>query len=366
LWSGLEGCLERVKSGVWNTDSARLLDEDKLRGMASRAKYDEIWQDRMEASGLNNARDYARGEQIHEILEYHDGYRVLTVLDRQVLVQDAENPCVGHFPFQVYRPTPLQYQMVGIGWLEPLEHLQRELDTFRSQARDAATLALAPAVFFDDGAIEEDEITFGPNMATRVTNARPSDAVYFAPKPDLPASYFSLEQSIRADIDAVVGYNDNIRDDQAPVGTATEAQFEQAAAESRWRWVPIGPGELQGEFEIIPEGGSMAAANVAQDRADAQVYMGLVENPHIDGRKAILKALRLLGEKDPESWLRQEQPPVPPAAIEILKQMMPDQGQLIDFAVARAQQADPRLPDPGPDVGMVDRAMNGNGAAVTA
>jgi hypothetical protein len=49
-------------------------------------------------------------------------------------------------PFQVYRPTPLQKQMVGIGDLEPLEHLQRELDTLRSQRRDAATMALCAGV----------------------------------------------------------------------------------------------------------------------------------------------------------------------------------------------------------------------------
>jgi hypothetical protein len=45
-------------------------------------KYDEVWQERMEASG--SRRDYARGEQIHELHEWHDGERVLTVLDRTV------------------------------------------------------------------------------------------------------------------------------------------------------------------------------------------------------------------------------------------------------------------------------------------
>jgi hypothetical protein len=134
----------------------------------------------------------------------------------------------------VYRPTPLQYQMVGIGDLEPLEHLQRELDATRSQIRDAATLALAPAILFDDGAIEEDEIVLGPHGATRVSNARPADAVYFAPKPDLPASAFEVERSIRADIDAVVGYSDNLQTEQGgQIGTATEAQLVQASLSKR-------------------------------------------------------------------------------------------------------------------------------------
>jgi hypothetical protein len=79
------------------------------------------------------------------VWEWHDGHRVCTVLDREILVQEAENPCVGHIPFQVYRPTKVPKQMVGIGEVEPMEHLQRELDTLRSQRRDAATSRWRPA-----------------------------------------------------------------------------------------------------------------------------------------------------------------------------------------------------------------------------
>jgi hypothetical protein len=80
----------------------------------------------------------------------------------------------------------------------------------------------------------------------------------------------------------------------------------QATAENRWQWFPLGPGELQGEFEIIPEGGSMAAPNVQQDIQLAQIFLQMVENPHVDGRKPMIRALTLLGEKDPESWLKQQ------------------------------------------------------------
>jgi hypothetical protein len=37
-----------------------------------------------------------------------------------------------------------------------------------------------------------------------------------------------------------------------------------------WRYVKLGPMELAGEFEIMPEGGTMAAENVQQNRQDAQ------------------------------------------------------------------------------------------------
>jgi hypothetical protein len=48
--------------------------------------------------------------------------------------------------------------------------------------------------------------------------------------------------------------------------------------------VPDRAGELQGEFEIIPEGGSMAAENVQQDIQLAQMHLQMVENPNLSIR----------------------------------------------------------------------------------
>jgi hypothetical protein len=75
-------------------------------------------------------------------------------------------------PFHVYRPTPLQKQMVGIGELEPIEHLQRELDTLRSQRRDAATIALNAGYAYDDAAIEPRTLRTGGGPATRSGDER--------------------------------------------------------------------------------------------------------------------------------------------------------------------------------------------------
>jgi hypothetical protein len=49
---------------------------------------------------------------------------------------------------------------------------------------------------------------------------------------------------------------------------------DQAAQEGRWQWFQIGPGELQGEYEVIPEGGSMAAPNMQQNIQLAQMMLG--------------------------------------------------------------------------------------------
>jgi hypothetical protein len=413
IWLSLEGCLDRVKSGAWNTPSAKALTEDELRGMGNAQGYDEIWQDRMMASGFGSFTQTLAGEQLHEVWEYHDGHRVLTVLDRRVLVQDEISPCVGMLPFHVYRPTRIPKQMVGIGEIEPIQHLQRELDTLRSQRRDAATLALCAGYAYDDGAIEEEDLVFGPAAAIRVTNARPGDALMPLQIRDVPGSGYQEEQVIRADVDSVTGITDQ---DAAggPIGTATEAQLvqaalskrieiksrrfeievvrqaarvflyldqrmimsnrdpirqpgeglsmEDAANSGRWKWFPVGPGAIQGEYEIIPEGGSMAAENTPQMRQDALQIMQLFgQHPNIEPSRPLIKALRLFGEKDPESWLRKQDPPVPPLALEILKQLPGIDPRLVDFAVAQAQQQDPMLNPDGPSSSAVASMMSPNG-----
>lgn len=408
-WLSLDMCLDRVASGAWNTASAQLLTEDDIRRLGgSMQKYDDVWQERMTASGFGSFHFSTRGEQIHEVIEWHDGQQVFTVLDRQVLVQAAENPCVWHIPFQVYRPTPLQKQMVGIGELEPIEHLQRELDTLRSQRRDAATLALCAGYAYDDGAIDEEDLVFGPAAAIRVTNARPVDAIMPLPTREPGGTSYQEEQVIRSDFDVVGGLSEQADQQGAPASTATEAQLVQAALssrielksrrfeievvrhaarcflyldqrmimenrspirqpqdgydmqaaarEGRWQWFPIGPGELQGEYEIIAEGGSMAAQNVPQMRQDAGLLGNLEGNPHVDQRKLLLKRLELLGIKNPESWLTQQDQPVPPAVFDVLGKLGVDP-RLIQTAIQTAQAQDPQLPDSGPDQAQVSQAL---------
>lgn len=401
IWMSTATVLDRIASGVWNTQTAQTLDAESLSTTGSSRLYDEVWESRMRASGLPGFNT-DRKEHPHEVLEFHDGERVITVLDRMGTMQAAENPCLGEKPFQVYRPTPLQRQMVGIGDLEPLEHLQRELDTLRSQRRDAATIALSAGFAYDDGAVEEDDLVFGPNAAIRVTNANPRDAIMPLQVRDVPGSGYQEESVIRQDFDAVPGLTDALDNTPGPnASTATEAQLvqaalgarielssrrfeievvrgvaqaflklnqrmiladrdpvrlpeegmdpETAAREGRWKWFEVGPLGLRGEWAIIPEGGSMAARNVPQDRQDAMQIMQLFgQNPHIDPKRPLMQALKLFGVKEPESWLRQQAPPVPPAALEALARMGVDQ-RLIERAVQAAQQADPMLNAEGPE-----------------
>jgi hypothetical protein len=304
--------------------------------------------------------------------------------------------------------------MVGIGDLEPLEHLQREIDTTRSQMVDAVTIMLAAGWAYDSAMVDEEDLVFGPHAAIEVRNGPPNQALMPLPKPELPGTAFEHMRAIYQDFDAVSGISDALDPSAGgTVSTATQAQLvqaalsrrialgsrrfeievvrqsaraflymdqrmitdqrdpmmvpdhglnmQEAAQEGRWRWVDIGPEAIMGEFHIAPEGGSMAERNIQQDRMDAvQIIQNFVAgpaSPYIDPERAILRAVELFGEKDPRSWLKRTDPPVPPMAIELLKRAGVDP-RLVDQAVQVAQQNDPRLAQ-GPDVAQTDQMMGG-------
>lgn len=416
LWFGVEDVLGRLRSGMWDTESARELlkdgDEERLIArLASGNKYDEVWQERMTASGFSSYQQADR-DGIIEVHEWHDGERVLTVLGRQVLVQDGESPCLGHFPFHVYRPTPQQKQLVGIGDLEPLEHVQRALDTTQSQMVDAVTMMLAAGWAYDSAMVDEEDLVFGPHAAIEVRNGRPSEALMPLPRPEIPSTAFEHMKVMRNDFDAISGISDALDPSAGgQISTATQAQLvqaalsrrialgsrrfeievvrqsaraflymdqrmitdnrdpmivpdegldmQQAAKEGRWRSVDIGPEAVAGEFHIIPEGGSMAERNVQQDRMDAvQLVNMFLAGPaaaHVEPGRVIAKALELFGVRDTQAWMKQQTPPVPPMALDLLKRAGVDP-MLVDQAVQVAQRQDPRLAT-GPDVQQVDQAM---------
>jgi hypothetical protein len=412
VWMSTEAVIARLGEGVWQTESAKVLKPDDIRGMGGGGqRYDEIWKDRMEVSGFRSWATFGeRGEQPHELIEWHDGERVLTILDRQVLVQDAENPCCGMMPFQIYRPTPLSKQFVGIGDLEPLEHLQRELDTLRSQRRDAATIALCAGYAFDDGIINEEDLQFGPNAAIRV-NGNPNEALLPLHVREVPGSGYQEEAAIVSNIEAVSGLQDalNPSPSSSTTQTATEAQLVQASLSARielgsrrfeievvralgrsmlyldqrmitedrpalmvpeegvtpeeametgaWREYPIGPGELLGEYEIMMEGGSMAARNIPQDRADAAQLMNMFAHSwYINPTKPLERALELMGVKHPKAWMRAQEPPIPAMALSFLKLAGVDP-TLIEQAVMKARTVS--APQEGPTADQVTGMLGG-------
>lgn len=388
IWLSIEACLERLQNGSWNSVSAQGLDAQTLQSLSgSNAVYEKNWRARMEESGFNPASFNKRGEHIHEIIEYHDGQNVYSILDRQVLVASGESPCA-QMPFQIYRPTPLQHQFAGVGSLEPLEHLQRELDTLRSQRRDAVTLSLKAPIAYDDTAVEASDIVFNPTGLIPVDGDPRAAIMQLGPK-SIDGTGFQEEASIRTDIAETAGLADAA--DNTPGGTtntATEAQLVQASVGrrielgarrfelevvrpaaclflyldqreirqqrtlpimansdtsadpdvGRYKWFQIGPGELEGEYDIIVEGGSMAARNIPQDRADAsQLFNMLAGDWFTNPTKVRERVYELMGAKFPHDWLRSPEPSIPESTLRFLMEAGVDPA-IIQQAYLRARE----------------------------
>lgn len=371
-WRDHAYVLDRLRSrgdrpADWDTSAARQLTEDDVKGMGPvGSSHSMVWKERMEAAG-HREFDGPGSEQLHEVWEFHDGERVLTVLDGQVLVRDIESPTLGQIPFQVYRPTRVPGEMIGIGEIEPIEHLQLELNTLRSQRRDNATLKLMQSYAYDRGVLDEDDVVFGPGSLIGV-NGDPRAALFPLSVGDIPSSGYSEESAIINDIQRTTGVDDSVSGNAVAGGaaeTATGVQLVQAAAnmriqnkarrlevevirpacrvffalnqrmaleekeiripaepemgqppEKQWEFLKVSPEDWRGDFDFVPEGGSTQPENTPQKRQDAQMKWNMFGgNAMVDQRLLLRDVLADLGIKNPETMVS---PPdrLPPSILE--------------------------------------------------
>lgn len=208
------------------------LDFERIKKLRTSTARSQAWQGRYEASGISGPT--GEGAEEFEIWEYHDRDQVLTVLGGSggVLVQADRNPFLhGEYPFGAYRPTLVEHEFVGIGEVEPIAHLQWELNTLRGQRRDAATMALNQGYFYQEGALEPENIVLGPGMMNPVFG-NPAEILQPMNFRDIPQSGISEEEAIKADIELATGMS------EAVIGsggedTATGTQLVQNAANLR-------------------------------------------------------------------------------------------------------------------------------------
>lgn len=364
---------------------------DEIKQMASSRYYGEVWRQRkfLGDRGYSGYGSKIGKEDIHEVLEFHDGDRIVTVLDRCLVVASGLNPnWHGELPFQTYQPTEIPHQLYGIGEIEPIEQLQEELNTLRTQRRYNADLVLQRVFAYHEGMVEKEDIKFGPGYAIPV-NGDPRELLFPIQVGDIPNSGYQEEDRLSNDFDRASGISETVAG-AGPVGeTATGVQLVQSAAsrriemktrrlekqivgpgasqfveltqqrvianrtvrvpalptpdapERRWAWYAIGPGELAGKFEIKAVDNSMQPENVPQNRADAQMAMTLLQNnPAVDQQKLVSFAVGKLGVPNPETFLA---PPAPTVPAEVLNRLtergIPDRV----IAEALAQAGGPNL-----------------------
>jgi hypothetical protein len=387
-WRSTRYVQQKIETRQWrNLDG---LDTTGIDALAEGKKYDEVMERRRRAeeqvTGSNDTSTTTKGKRaaIHEVLEYHDGDRVVTILDRQVVVASGVNPnWHGELPFQLYRPTEIPHKLHGIGEIEPIEKLQEELNTLRTQRRYNADLVLQRVFAYHEGLVERDQIAFGPGYAIGV-NGDPRELLQQLQVGDIPNSGYEEEDRLNADFDRTSGISDVIAGAAAGSDTATGVQLMSSAAsrrienkllrlelevinpasaqfielsqqrvlynrdvrvparptpeepDRRWAWFPIGPQELMGEFEVRCLSGSTAPENIPQNRSDAQMASTLLgTNPAVDQRKVAEFVVEKLGAEDPEAWLTPPTPMVPAAVLDRLSEAGVPQ-QLIVGALAQA------------------------------
>jgi hypothetical protein len=365
-WRNAKYVRRMVEAGYWRAsenDPECPWDLDDLLSASPLTQRSQIWDQRLAAEGFKGDR---RDDYLHEVWEFHDGNQVITILDGLFPVQAGPNPAGNaSIPFQIYRPTVVGGRFVGISEVEPIQHLQYEINTLRSQRRDAATLALMRTFAYNETAIDADDLVFGPGLAIPV-NGDPREFLFPIEVPELPASSYREEQAIVDDIQRTSGISDPVTGgDVGASETATGVQLVQAAATMRiqnktrllenaiivpqgyefialnqrriltsrtyavpaepdpnnplipaWEMVKVGPRELMGRMAIEVEGGSTAPENVPQQRQDAQMFVQLSQDPRLDGNKLLMRGLELMGINQPEGYLAPQAIQVPAPAIE--------------------------------------------------
>lgn len=373
-WRSTEYCLDRLRAGVWSG----ITEDDVTMGGEGASRYSEVFASRNRIAGYPNTQP--RG--VHEVWEFHDTRRVLTILNRQLLVQEGENPnWHGELPFQVFRPTPVEGQMAGIGEIEPIEDLQLEINTLRSQRRDNATLVLQKAFFYTNGLVDTGQFKVGPGLGIPV-DGDPREAIMPLEWGEIPNSSYQEERQLQADIERTSGIDDSLSGAGSPQQTATGIQLVQAAAnlriqqktrnceveivraggrqflslsqqrivtnreyrvpaqptpmepDRRWAWLSVGPAELAGEFIVDVEGGSMAPENTPQRRQDAQAMIALLSNaqvgPYLNPEQVIRFVLENMGVRGVDAWLQAPQDKTPTALVEQFKKTL---GQMVSPAM---------------------------------
>ena len=382
-WRSTRYVLEQMARKVWAP-----LEAGEVEALSPNQKFLDVMRTRREIQG--NALDpgeQAGLENRHEVWECHDGETVVTILDGQWVAQNGRSP-LGYrgYPFQAYRPIKVPNVFEGIGAAEPIVDLQDEMNTLRRQRRDKATISINMPFAFAEGFVNPDHFRFAPNVGIPVAGD-PRELLYPLTTPDVPNSGYEEEARLAADIERATGLSDSLQGGQATAETATGAQLQVAAANiriqlqtlrlekevvkptarswvamnqqkitetkdirgeqmpdegdgpPRWRWYPIGPAELQGEFLVDVQGGSVAPTNVPQDQQTAQYLKNLLGNdPGVDQRMLTRRVLELLGVKQIDGWLTPDQT-IPPVFLQVLEQAgVP--GQLIAQTLQVAQQHD--------------------------
>ena len=345
-WRDLSYVIDRLEAREWFP-----VDIDAVKRAGSDGDRGRVFQERAEIAGLEGY-DPMQGK-MHEVWEWHNGQRIITVLDKMFVVADRPAPFShGMLPFTIFRPTLQENEFVGIGEIEPIVDLQNELNALRSMRLDNAMMVMQKAFIYAEGLVDPADLIVGPGEGIPVAAGEIDQAIRPLQFGDLPSSSYQETAEIKNDMEFASAINETVAGAAASSETATGEQLIQSAANVRIelttkmlahetvkrgsrQWLELyrqhtltSPREVLIEtpdgyrFETVsgmdldlvravePEEDSMAPENVAQTRNDALALhnqvQGGIQQGIIDPRKAHRHLLQAFDVPDSETWILPE------------------------------------------------------------
>lgn len=390
-WFDREEVRARIDSGMWQLPEGVDLEADVF-SLGSQEGRSALWAERMAAQGMPNA-DNTRQEALIEVWECHDGQTVTTILGRAVPVQHGRHPYWhGELPFQIFRPTRVMHEMLGIGEPEAIEDLQEEMNVLRTQRRDNAAFVLQRPFAYFDGMVDADDFAWAPGVGLPV-DGDPSNLIHFFPVQDIPASGYQEEANLQRDIERVTGIDDTLAGGEGGGGasaTATGVQMVQQAAgvrianktkrlerefvkhqtkqflclnqqkilrpifmpgpprpddlegvERGWSGYEMGPKTLAGDFDVEPDDGSMGPPNkVQQIEEGSRVWETFGQDPYIDPKAIREWVLTKFGFDNPLSLIRLPEEQISPdELLAALEMLAPQLGIPVEVLAPAMEQA---------------------------
>ena len=346
LWRPYSYVCEMVKSGKWFP-----IDLESAKGWGTPTGRSSVWAGRLQAAGI----DQTGGDQgnLHEVLEWHDGQRVWTLLDQKIVVVANRSPAFHReMPFQIFRPILQEGEFVGKGIMEPQEDLQIELNTLRQQRRDNATMKLMPPRFYQAGSIPnpEDLLKVGPRQAIKVFGP-PHEVMHEVPVGDIPGSSYKEGDEIKRDAERTSGVGEGFAGGGFSSETATGVQVEEAALGERvalmaknlmwetvrpaarqffslnrqyaaqigsqtvrvddphhragYRFVEVSPQDWLADLDVTPDADSTTPENEPTRIANATaLFNQLAGSPIVNQSEAVMHLLRANSVVNAEEWIQ--------------------------------------------------------------
>lgn len=187
---------------------------------------------------IEQAQSPGEDDEMHEILEYWENGRIITVADESVVLRDEENPYHHKkIPFVKVTDVQVPKEFWGIGEIEPNEKLQHELNTLRNQRIDNLSLAINNMLLVSEqSGIDPDDLVWQPNGIIWTNKPNVQEALQQIGPTNVSPSAYQEEEVIKQDMQETSGVVQYVKGVE-PTGDATATEITSLQREANYRFV---------------------------------------------------------------------------------------------------------------------------------